>query len=148
MNLKQSQRGFTLLEVLVATVILATAIAGLMTALSGSLRVSSRLTDYDRAAMLARRKMEELTTERRLPRLQPFEGAYDPAQTNGAPAGWRAVVVPFEVPPNPAPGIPIMERIQVTVWWTNGAERRSFDVEGFRRYYLTQDDIVAGAVKQ
>ena len=148
MSQKQSQRGFTLLEVLVATVILATAIAGLMTALSGSLRVSARLTDYDRAAMLARRKMDELSTERRLPRLRPFEGSYDPVHTNGAPAGWRAVIVPFEVPPNPTPGVPIMERIQLTVWWTSGEQRRSFDVEGFRRYYLTQDDIVAGGLRQ
>jgi general secretion pathway protein I len=114
------QEGFTLLEVLVATVILATAIAGLMAALSGSVRVASRLTDYDRAAMLARRKMEEITTERRLPRFTQLEGMYDPAQTNGAPSGWRAMVVPFEVPPNFGPGTPIVERVQVTVWWTSG----------------------------
>jgi general secretion pathway protein I len=145
---RANQRGFTLLEVLVATVILATAIAGLMTALSGSMRVASRLTDYDRAAMLARRKMEELTTERRLPRLTQFEGLYDPAQTNGAPSGWRAVVVPFEVPPNAGPGTPILERIAVTVWWTNGDRQRTFDVEGFRRYYLTPQDIAAGAIQR
>ena len=141
------QSGFTLLEVLVATVVLATAIGGLMTALSGSLRIASRLTDYDRAAMLARRKMEELTTERRLPRLTPFEGAYDPAQTNGLPSGWSAIVVPFEVPPNPAPGIPIVERVEVTVWWTTGGERRTYAVDGFRRYYLTPQDIAAGAIQ-
>lgn len=146
--IRARQRGFTLLEVLVATVILATAIAGLMSALSGSLRVASRLTDYDRAAMLARRKMEELTTERRLPRFTRFEGAYDPAQTNGSPSGWRAMAVPFEVPPNPTPGMPIVERIEVTVWWTSGAQQRTFAVEGFRRYYLKPEDIAAGAIRR
>ena len=142
------QSGFTLLEVLVATVVLATAIAGLMTALSGSLRIASRLTDYDRASMLARRKMEEIVTERRLPRFTQFAGAYDPAPTNGAPSGWRAIVVPFEVPPNPTPGMPIVERIEVTVWWTSGSQERTFAVEGFRRYYLKPEDIVAGAIQR
>jgi general secretion pathway protein I len=145
---RQRQGGFTLLEVLVATVILATAIAGLMAALSGSLRVASRLTDYDRAAMLARRKMEEISSERRLPRFTQLEGAYDPAQTNGSPSGWRAMVVPFEVPPNPTPGVPIVERIEVTVWWTSGGQQRTFAVEGFRRFYLTPQDIVAGAIQR
>ena len=142
------QSGFTLLEVLVATVILATAIAGLMSALSGSLRVASRLTDYDRAAMLARRKMEEITTERRLPRFTQLQGLYDRAQTNGSPSGWRAIVTPFEVPPNPTPGIPIVERIQVTVWWTSGGQERTFEVDGFRRFYLTPQDVVAGAIQR
>lgn len=145
---RKAQQGFTLLEVLVATVILATAVAGLMSALSGSVRVASRVTDYDRAAMLARRKMEEITAERRLRRFTQLEGSYDPAQTNGLPSGWRAMIVPFEVPPNPAPGTPIVERIEVTVWWTSGDQQRTFSVDGFRRYYLTPQDVVAGVVQR
>lgn len=145
---RERRAGFTLLEVLVATVILATAIAGLMTALSGSVRVASRLTDYDRAAMLAHRKMEELTTERQLPRLRRFEGSFDSAQTNGAASGWRAIVAPFEMPPNPTPGMVILERIEVTVWWTSADRQRDFTVEGFRRYYLKPEDVVAGAIRQ
>jgi len=51
--------GFTLLEVLVATVIMGIAVAGLIAGLSQSVRNAARLSDYDRAAMLARTKMNE-----------------------------------------------------------------------------------------
>jgi general secretion pathway protein I len=141
---KPANSGFTLLEVLVATVILAVAISGLMSALSGSLRVAGRLTDYDRAAMLARRKMEEIVADKRAPRFVTLEGAYDPAQTNGAPSGWKVRITPFEMPPNPTPGIPIVDRIEVQVWWMNGESARTFGVEGFRRHYLTPQDVAAG----
>jgi general secretion pathway protein I len=138
------QSGFTLLEVLVATVILAVAIAGLMSALTTSLRTAARVTDYDRAAMLARRKMDEITADKRLPRNVLFEGAYNPAETNGSPSGWRARISPFEFPPNPTPGVPVVDRMDVEVWWMDGATRRTFNVEGFRRYYLKPQDVVPG----
>jgi general secretion pathway protein I len=147
MSRRREQSGFTLLEVLVATVILAVAIAGLMSALSGSMRVAGRLTDYDRAAMLAKRKMEEIIADKRMPRNVLLQGAYDATQTNGAPSGWRVRIAPFEVPPNPAPGNPIVDRIHVQVWWMNGEAERTFDVESFRRYYLTAQDVAGGVLR-
>lgn len=127
----QAMAGFTLLEVLVATVILAVAISGLMTALSGSMRVAARLTDYDRAAMLARRKMDEIIADKRLPRQTVLEGG-------SGQSGWRAQILPFEMPPNPGPGVVIVDRIQVEIWWMNGDTRRNFEVEGFRRHTLAR----------
>ena len=57
-----------------------------------------------------------------------------PAQTNGSPSGWQARIAPFEMPPNPAPGMPIVDRIEVQVWWMNGdaasAPSRSKDFGG------------------
>ena len=145
--MKARQSGFTLLEVLVATVILAVAISGLMSALSGSMRVAGRLTEYDRAAMLAKRKMEEVLADKRLPRNVLLQGAYDSTQTNGASSGWRVHIAAFETPPTPAPGNVIVDRIQVQVWWMNGDTQRTFDVESFRRYYLTAQDVAGGVLK-
>ena len=143
----RKQRGFTLLEVLVATVVLAVAITGLMSALSTSLRTAARVTDYDRAAMLARRKMDEITADKRLPRNVLFEGSYNPAETNGSPSGWRARISLFEFPPNPTAGIPVVDRMDVEVWWMDGATRRTFNVEGFRRYYLRPQDVAPGMMQ-
>jgi general secretion pathway protein I len=134
------QRGFTLLEVLVATMIMAIAVGGVLAALSTSVRNASRLTDRDRASVLARRKMEELLVEKRLPRHIVLEGLYD------ASHGWKARVTPYEVPPNPTPGAKILDRLEVQIWWVIAGKTLTFDVEGFRRSVLTQEDIAAGAL--
>lgn len=141
-----NQRGFTLLEVLVATVIMAVAVAGLLGSLSTSMRSGSRLTDHDRAALLARTKMDELLVQSRLPRLTMIEGALEAPE--GMKSGWRARVTPFEMPPNAGPGTPILERVELEVWWTAGEQRRTFTLEGYRRGVLTREDIAAGGVVQ
>ena len=109
------RRGFTLLEVLVATVVLAVAITGLLSALTGSLNNISHVTEADRAAVLARRKMDELITVRELPRNQIIEGRWD--QATGVEGGWRAQVTPFEAPPDAGPGALVMDRVQLEIWW-------------------------------
>ncbi len=142
-NPAAARRGFTLLEVLVATVIMAIAITGLMSAISTSLRSAARLTDYDRAVMFARQKMDELLIAAKVPKLTPFEGTWDESITGGLPIYWRARLSPFEMPPNPGPGAPFLERIQLEVWWMNGDKRRSFALEGFRRSILAPEDMAA-----
>ena len=138
------QRGFTLLEVLVATLIMAIAIGGLMSALSTSLRSASRLTDYDRAALFARQKMDELLIAERLPRGTPFEGTWQPEVTGGQEIGWRAQLTPFEMPKGSGPGIPFLERIQLQIFWKSGSQTRTFTLEGFRREVLTAGDVGVG----
>jgi general secretion pathway protein I len=142
----RSEAGFTLLEVMIATVIMAIAVSGVLVALSTSVRNASKLTDRDRASVLARRKMEELLIEKRLPRHVILEGAYDPATTNGLPSGWKARVTPFELPPNPAPGTKILDRIEVQIWWQTSAGAQTYAVEGFRRSILAPEEVTAGAL--
>ena len=135
------RRGFTLLEVLVATLIMAIAVTGLLSALSTSLRTAARLTDYDRATLLARQKMDELLIANGLPKLTPFEGTWDRDATGGVVMGWRARISPYETVTPPAPGLPFLERIELEIWWMNGTQRRTLSVEGFRRAVLTRNDL-------
>src|SRR5258707_15530188 len=101
-------RGFTLLEVLVATLIMGLAVVGLLSAISTSMRNAARLTDYDRVAMVARSQMDALLTKRYLPQGAILEGRYEPALMGGMESGWRARVSPFEMPTGRGPGAAIL----------------------------------------
>jgi len=126
----RTRRGFTLLEVLVATTIMGIAVVTLLSALSTSVRNATRLTDYDRAMLVARAKMDSLLADPKLPQQTLMEQPLDPVLLGGAKGGWRAQVTPFE----PAPGGGLgLDRVQLEIWWMAGNRRRSFDLEGFRR---------------
>lgn len=125
------RRGFTLLEVMLATLIMAIAVTGLLSNLTTSLRNAARLTDHDRAALLARRKMDELLIAPRLPAPAEFGGPWE-----NAPGGWRARVTPFESQPGAGPGSAVLERVELEVWWMSGENRRTFTIDAYRRGVL------------
>jgi general secretion pathway protein I len=101
-----NERGFTLLEMLVATVIMGIAVVALLGNISTSMRHAGDLTEYDRAALLARR------------------------------SGWTARLELFEAPPQAPPGTSILERLELEVWWMRGQARRTVNLEAFRRAVL------------
>jgi general secretion pathway protein I len=128
----KSRRGFTLLEVMVATTILGIAVVTLMSALSNSVRNATRLTDYDRVALIARAKIDSLLVDPKLPRTV-LEAPLDPVLLGGATGGWRAQLSLFEAPKGAPPGSPCLDRIQLELWWMAGEQRRTFNLEAFRR---------------
>lgn len=139
-------RGFTLLEMLVATTIMGMAVVGLLAALSTSLRNAARLTEADRIALLARRQMDALLLDANLPRFTVFGGEFDRALSGGRPAGWRARLMPFETPPGAGPGTASLDRLELEIWWEPAPEmRRSFRLEAYRRGVVGPDDAIQAA---
>jgi general secretion pathway protein I len=134
-------RGFTLLEMLVATLIMAIAVVGLMAEITASMRNASRVTNRDRAALLARSKLDELLAEPTFPLNTPVEGALDPSLTGGVEGGWSARMTRFEMPPNPAPGQQSLDRLSLEIWWMASNERRTFTVSGYRTHVLRAEDL-------
>ena len=131
------RRGFTLLEVLVATLIMGIAVAGLLSGLASSTRNAARLTEYDRATILAKSKMDELISDHTIPRRAPIGETFDPVLTGGIQAGWNATITPFESAPGGGVGKWVVDRVELEIWWISGTAqgplRRSYSLEGFRR---------------
>ena len=140
------QRGFTLLEVLVATVIMATAVVALLGNLSTSLQNAARLTDYDRAVMMAKRTMNELLTRPDLPMMAVLEGEWDPAVV-GVRGGWKARLSPFERRPGAGAGGMGLDRLELEVWWMRGEKRRTLPLEAYRSSTLRSQDLAFGVVR-
>lgn len=140
MKRRRRQAGFTLLEVIVATLLMGLAVAGLMGAMTQSARNAARVVNHDRAALLAKRKMDELLSMSTWPRNVVMQGQFDEAQV-GVPAGWRARVTFPERPPNAFPGVPVLQRVELEIWWQEGEQRRSMPLSAYRRATLVNEDM-------
>jgi type II secretion system protein I len=143
----KSTRGVTLLEMIVAATILAIAVVGLMAGLSGTTRNAARLQDYDRAVQLARTRMNDLMLDRRLPRNTYVSGDFDPSQTGGLEAGWKARLAQFELPPHAAAGEVALDRVELQVWWRTGNTVRTFTLDAYRPHLLVAEDVALGESK-
>jgi general secretion pathway protein I len=131
---RSPRAGFTLLEVLVATVIMGIAVTGLLVGLTQSARNAGRLAAYDRAVMLARTKMNDLILDVNLPFEGSIESSFPADQADGTPSGWKASIRPYDIPPNAGPGTLILQEIALEVWWeppTGG--RRTMHLETYRQ---------------
>jgi general secretion pathway protein I len=133
--------GFTLLEMVVATLIMGIAVVGLLAGISGAARNAARLRDYDRITQLARIRMNELLVDQQLPRNAVVQGTFDPSLTGGMQAGWAARLTMFEMPPAPTAGMLALEHVQLEIWWMAGAERRTVALESLRKTTLREVDI-------
>ena len=135
------QRGFSLLEMLVATLIMAVAVVALMGEINSSMRNATRVTNRDRAVLLARSKLDELLLDAHFPLNTLVRGDFDPSLTGGVPGGWQARLTRFDMPPEPAPGALALDRMEFEIWWIASGERRTFTLNGYRTDVLRPEDL-------
>jgi general secretion pathway protein I len=134
-------RGFTLLEMLVASTIMAVAIVGLFSGIGGAVRNAARLRDYDRATQLSRMKMNELLADQNMGMSAERNGLFDPSLTGGIDIQWQARLSTVEMPPTVSIGQPCLQRIQLQIAWTNGSQQRTFTLDSFRTHILKNGDL-------
>ena len=152
----RTERGFTLLEALVATAVLGASVAALLGLLSVSLRNAARIEAPERALLLGQSKLNELisagVTEENpstslragpsttlgtsgetnpLPFDQALEGRWDERFR------WEARATRFRSSPERTPGEILLARIALDVFWRTSAEsaerRLSFETYQLRR---------------
>jgi general secretion pathway protein I len=137
-------RGFTLLEMIVATTIMGIAVAGLLSGISGATRNAIHLRDYDRVVQLARVKMNDLLSDPKVRSNVTLQGQFDPGLTGGLECGWRAVITVAEKSPQPVEGDFSIDRVQLEISWVSAGQRRAFQMDTYRRRTLIAQDLVAG----
>ncbi len=133
MRAVRRSRGFTLIEMIVATALMGIAVVGLLSLLSATLANAARVKQYDQAAMLARTKMNELLALSPLPLGQALTGQWNES------TGWQAQAGVFERPPNAGSGMMQLVRVELDVWWMDNKERKSIRLEGYRRETIPQE---------
>ena len=119
------QRGTTLLEVVLATLLLGVAAAGLLGTVNRALAGARAAREHSRAVTNANSVLDELLALPRLRTGQALQGSTD------ATSGWRAVVEPLQ-PQNRHPGTAGLVEIQVEVWWLAGGQRKTLALAGYR----------------
>ena len=119
-----TERGFTLIEALVAFAILALALVALYGAMGTSLAGLARATRTDEAILVAEARLAELAALRRLPPVP--EGAIE-----GTPYAWRIDPLPDPAPePETLRFSPLRgQRIKLTIHWRENGAPHQISVE-------------------
>lgn len=111
-SLSRKCRGFTLIEVLVAFIVLSMSLGVIMNILSLSMRTSRVANNHQHALLLAESKMAELVAEHEL-RVGRYDGQFE------EPFEWNAEIESWEFPDQELGTVYTLTsyRVQITVSW-------------------------------
>lgn len=119
------ESGFTLFEILAATMILATTLVILLQLFSGGLRAGYAADQYSRAVLHAREKMDELLLQKAM-RTETLSGGWEDGFT------WQADIEPWSLEPeeeeNTRKDLTTF-RVSLAVSWREGVRERKLVVE-------------------
>jgi general secretion pathway protein I len=130
MRFARDRRGFTLLEVLVATTLMAIAVGAIFGTLTTSMRSAARVTEHDRAALQAQRILDEIQVDWNLPRGEILGGPLVLAR-DGMDGRWQARIETVETGAG-AGRNRALDRVAVEVLWQTSAGPRTLQLEGYR----------------
>jgi len=116
-------RGFTLLELMVAAVILAFGIVGILRAISAGLLSARDAGDYTTAAMLAQAQLEQLRWDENLQSTGESEGDFGDLYPDYS---WQASLESVELPDLDDSDL---THIVLTVTWKRGKRQHHLTVE-------------------
>lgn len=126
-------KGFTLIEVVVALAILGVGLAIIIELFSGGLRLGRTSEEYTKAANYARMKMEEISSQQDIEEGMK-EGEFD----NGF--RWQVNVkkidiLPIEKNPDFKPPVELFQ-VKINILWKSGLKEKSTRIESYKTIRL------------
>ena len=127
------QRGFTLLEVLVAMTLIGFGLAVAFTAVSGTARMDEKMTDHSAAMALARSKLDEALANSQF----VLANDYGEDHYSGTDFGYRIQLRPVPIL-SPEQHVRIrtfkrkLEKIDIEVFWGSKDARQSYTLSSYR----------------
>jgi len=139
MKKKLIDKGFTLIEIMVALAILGIALTIIMQLFSGGLCLARKSEDYSRAVFYGRQLLEEICLQKEISEREEagkFEGDYT----------WKYEIKPYSVliekEENGGKGKNFSLKIfnvQVTVFWASGDKEKSLNFETLKTVVETEE---------
>jgi len=123
-------RGFTLIEVVVALAILGVGLTVIIELFSGGLRLARASMEYTKAVNYARMKMEEMTVK---PAVQEGteEGESDDKAFRWQVGVKKVDLLSIDKSMDYQPPIELFQ-VKIDVFWKSGSKERSASIESFR----------------
>ena len=123
------QRGFTLIEIVVAMAILGVGLIVIIELFAGGLRLGRASEEYSKAVSLARTKLEEVSLNAILQEGNET-GEFD-RDFRWQVAVKRMDILPVERPPEFQPLVEFY-RVKVDVFWKSGSRERNAGIETYK----------------
>jgi len=130
----RSQSGFSLIEVLVATIILAVAVSALLANLSTSTSNLFRTNDIDRLTFLSKRKMDELISVQAIPLGAGISGVLETDEKQNPTAGFTYAITPITgIGQNTGERVDL---VRLETWIQSGSRKKTLRLDSFRTVKL------------